>query len=66
MDVKNIQSLRERIDELTRYMLVSLDGLGRVNQLAKIRRDGLDRLAQLVQRRIYKVQVRFLVVSFNF
>ncbi|TPP66874.1 Alpha 1 6 fucosyltransferase H [Fasciola gigantica] len=67
-----IQSLHNRIDELTRYLLVNLDGLGRVNQLAKIRRDGLDRLARLVQRRIRMVQnprdcskAKFLLVSLD-
>ncbi|VDP89845.1 unnamed protein product [Echinostoma caproni] len=54
---KQIQSLRDRVEEITRYLQVDLDGLGRVNQFAETRRTGLDGLAAMIQRRIQLIQV---------
>ncbi|KER25022.1 hypothetical protein T265_07419 [Opisthorchis viverrini] len=52
----SVESLRERVDEMTQHLEIDLDGLGRVDHLAENRKRELDRLGALVQQRLEKLQ----------
>ncbi|OON21053.1 hypothetical protein X801_03051, partial [Opisthorchis viverrini] len=51
----SVESLRERVDEMTQHLEIDLDGLGRVDHLAENRKRELDRLGALVQQRLEKL-----------